>query len=199
MQYEVVTSVEEGSNAAAAGLSVGDVFLFIDKVAISSIDHFTFKNALKSDLNRVQIVDADGQPKFIKHLPVPLGITYSEQDLEKQSLNIESFVKLSTTPEIPNRKTEESIDVITAECVFGMNLFKDLFSEVRDIFGGRSKTNQNALREAREVCLHELRVEALFVGANAVVGIDLDYSEISGGGKSMLFLVASGTAVKLAD
>lgn len=89
----------------------------------------------------------------------------------------------------------ERIEVITAECVFGMNLFKDFFAGIRDIFGGRSSTSQKVLRDARRTCLTELRREALIVGANAIVGVDLDYSEISGDGKSMLFVVVSGTAV----
>ncbi len=78
-----------------------------------------------------------------------------------------------------------------------MNIFKDFFAGVRDIFGGRSAATQGVLRDARKVVLTELRREAYSVGANAVVGVDLDYSEFSGGGKSMLFLVASGTAVQL--
>lgn len=89
----------------------------------------------------------------------------------------------------------ERIEVITAECVFGMNLFKDFFAGIRDIFGGRSSSSQKVLRDARRTCLTELRREALIVGANAIVGVDLDYSEISGDGKSMLFVVVSGTAV----
>lgn len=89
----------------------------------------------------------------------------------------------------------QRIEVITAECVFGMNLFKDFFAGIRDIFGGRSSSSQKVLRDARRTCLTELRREALIVGANAVVGVDLDYSEISGDGKSMLFVVVSGTAV----
>ncbi len=87
------------------------------------------------------------------------------------------------------------IEVITAECVFGMNLFKDFFAGIRDIFGGRSSASQKVLRDARRTCLTELRREGLIVGANAIVGVDLDYSEISGDGKSMLFVVVSGTAV----
>ena len=74
-------------------------------------------------------------------------------------------------------------------------MFKDFFASVRDVFGGRSSSSQKALRDARRVCLAELRREALMVGANAVIGVDLDYSEISGDDKSMLFLVATGTAV----
>ena len=92
-------------------------------------------------------------------------------------------------------RVTERIEVITAECVFGMNLFKDLFAGIRDIFGGRSSSSQKVLRDARRTCLTELRREALIVGANAIVGVDLDYSEISGDGKSMLFVVVSGTAV----
>ncbi len=92
----------------------------------------------------------------------------------------------------------ERLGVVAAECVFGMHLFKDLFAEMRDLFGGRSEAVQNTLKDARKVALEELRSEAADLGADAVIGVDLDYSEISGGGKSMLFLVASGTAVKLA-
>jgi uncharacterized protein YbjQ (UPF0145 family) len=65
-------------------------------------------------------------------------------------------------------------------------------------FGGRSKSYQSTLKDARKTVLLELRREAHRMGADAVLGVDLDYSEISGGGKSMLFMVASGTAVKLA-
>lgn len=78
-----------------------------------------------------------------------------------------------------------------------MHLFKDVASAFRDVFGGRSETMQRGLKQARKAALAELRQEAFDLGADAVVGVDLDYSEISGGGKSMLFLVASGTAVKL--
>ena len=92
---------------------------------------------------------------------------------------------------------EKRIEIITAECVFGMNLFRDIFAEVRNIVGGRSSASQKVLRDARKKCLRELKIEAYSVGADAVIGVDLDYSEFSGGRKSMLFLVASGTAVKL--
>ena len=76
-----------------------------------------------------------------------------------------------------------------------MNLFKDFFASITDILGGRSSSSQKVLHDARRTCLTELRREALIAGANAIVGVDLDYSEISGDGKNMLFLVASGTAV----
>jgi len=90
---------------------------------------------------------------------------------------------------------EKRLGIVTAECAFGMHLFKDIFAAARDIFGGRSDTVQSTLKQARNSALEELRLEAAALGADAVIAVDLDYSEISGGGKSMLFLVASGTAV----
>ena len=70
---------------------------------------------------------------------------------------------------------------------------------IRDIFGGRSAASQKILRDSRQTCLRELKIEAFELGADAVIGVDLDYQEFSGKGKGMLFLVASGTAVKLKD
>jgi uncharacterized protein YbjQ (UPF0145 family) len=102
-----------------------------------------------------------------------------------------------TTESTHNLPVRSRLAIITAEVVIGMHLFKDIASAFRDTFGGRSETMQNGLREARITALEELRLEAAALGADAVVGVDLDYSEISGGGKSMLFLVASGTAVTL--
>lgn len=103
-----------------------------------------------------------------------------------------------TTETAHNLPVDRRLDIVTAEVVIGMHLFKDIASAWRDAFGGRSKVMQDGLREARRDALAELRREAHALGADAVVGVDLDYSEISGGGKSMLFLVASGTAVTLA-
>ena len=102
-----------------------------------------------------------------------------------------------TTETAHNLPVDQRLEIVTAEVVIGMHLFKDIASAFRDTFGGRSGTMQKGLRDARKTALEELKLEAHALGADAVVGIDLDYSEISGGGKSMLFLVASGTAVTL--
>lgn len=104
-------------------------------------------------------------------------------------------VILTTSSHLEGYRVTDHLDIVSAECVFGMNVLKDMFAGFRDFFGGRNRSSQDALREARVACLDELRREAASLGANAVIGIDLDYSEISGGGKSMLFLVATGTAV----
>jgi uncharacterized protein YbjQ (UPF0145 family) len=109
-------------------------------------------------------------------------------------------IVLTTSYEVAGRKIQNEIEIITAECVYGMNIFRDFFAAVRDIFGGRSAATQTVLRDARRTVLTELKREALTVGADAVIAVDLDYQELSAGNKGgMLMIVASGTAVKLAD
>ena len=105
---------------------------------------------------------------------------------------------LTTSSILPSNPDYDVLEVISAECVFGMNVFRDMFAGIRDIIGGRSSATQKVLRDARRTALTELRREALMIDADAVIGIDLDYQELSGGGKSgMLMIVASGTAVAL--
>ena len=103
-----------------------------------------------------------------------------------------------TTETAPNLKIIKRIEIVTAECAFGMNIFKDLFAGVRDIVGGRSEAVQKTMRDSRKTALYELKKEAYEVGANAVVGVDLDYVELSNAG-SMVMRVASGTAVVIAE
>ena len=104
-----------------------------------------------------------------------------------------------STEAAPDLRVAQRLDIVTAEFAVGMGLLTDIFNAWRDVFGGRSKSYQNTLKDARKTVLQELRREAHALGADAVLGVTLDYSEISGGGKSMLFLVASGTAVRLAE
>jgi uncharacterized protein YbjQ (UPF0145 family) len=111
---------------------------------------------------------------------------------ERQEIN----AILLTTETAPNLNIIERIEIVTAECAFGMNIFRDLFAAVRDVVGGRSEAVQKTMRDARKTALHELKREAWLVGANAVVGVDLDYTEISSSG-NMILLVASGTAVRI--
>ena len=106
-------------------------------------------------------------------------------------------VTLTTAPSLEDYNVVETIEIVTAECVFGINLFRDFFTGLTDFFGGRSDATQKVLRDARKICLYDLKKEAYRVDANAVIAVKLDYSEFSGKGKSMLFLVASGTAVKV--
>jgi len=117
-----------------------------------------------------------------------------EERLTREARNAEIEAILLTTETSPNLNITKRIEIVTAECAFGMNIFKDLFAGVRDIVGGRSEAVQKTMRDARKTALYELKREAHLVGANAVVGVDLDYVELSASG-SMIMLVASGTAV----
>jgi uncharacterized protein YbjQ (UPF0145 family) len=119
----------------------------------------------------------------------------AEEILQRQEEDQQIGQILLTTENAPDIEIVERIEIITAECAYGMHIFKDLFAGVRDIVGGRSKAVQKTMREARRTALLELKREAHAVGANAVVGVDLDYVELSSPG-SMVMLVASGTAVK---
>ncbi len=104
---------------------------------------------------------------------------------------------VTTTPMLPGFTIAKAIDVVSAECAFGMNLLKDFYASVTDVVGGRSGSTQKVLREARRQAMAELRAEAFALGADGIVGVKLDFNEFSGGGKSMVFVVATGTAVKL--
>ena len=111
-----------------------------------------------------------------------------------------SLQHLVTTHSVPGREVQEALGIVSAECVLGIGVSRDPWGNPEDFIVGRSDTHQKALREARETCLNELAEEASGRGADAVVGVDLDYSEISavsGGGRGMVLLVASGTAVRL--
>ena len=81
----------------------------------------------------------------------------------------------------------------------GANIFKDLFAGIRDIVGGRSAAYEKELRSAKEIALSEMIEQAKTLGANAVIGVDLDYETIGGGGGNMLMVSASGTAVKVEE
>jgi uncharacterized protein YbjQ (UPF0145 family) len=92
------------------------------------------------------------------------------------------------------RKITRYCGIVAGEAVLGANVFKDMFASVRDIVGGRSGTYEKELRKARQIALNELSEHARELGANAVVGIDLDY-EVLGEKNGMLMVSASGTAV----
>lgn len=107
---------------------------------------------------------------------------------------------LTTGIDIPGRETSEIVSIVAAEAALGTSLIKDIANNWRDTFGGRSGSVQNILKEAREACLMEIKREAFRAGADAVIAVRLDYSEASVGGVAgggILFVAASGTAVKL--
>ena len=101
---------------------------------------------------------------------------------------------LTTTPTLEGKRITRYCGIVAGEAVLGANVFKDMFAGIRDIVGGRSGTYGKELRKARQYALDELAEQAAELGANAVVGIDLDY-EVLGEKNGMLMVSASGTAV----
>jgi len=103
-------------------------------------------------------------------------------------------MQITTTPSIDGKRITKYCGIVTGEAILGANLFKDLFAGIRDLVGGRSATYERELQRAREIALQELEQRAQEAGANAVVGVDLDY-EVLGQKNGMLMVSASGTAV----
>ena len=101
---------------------------------------------------------------------------------------------LSTTPTIEGRTIREYKGVVTGETIIGANFVKYLFAGIRDIVGGRSASYEKVLREAKNTSMNEMMDRAREMGANAIVGIDIDYETI-GESNSMLMVATSGTAV----
>jgi uncharacterized protein YbjQ (UPF0145 family) len=101
---------------------------------------------------------------------------------------------ISTTSILDGKPVSRYLGVVTGEAIIGANIFRDMFAAVRDIVGGRSATYERALAEARQTALTEMQQRAQELGANAVIGVDLDY-EVLGQANGMLMVSCSGTAV----
>jgi uncharacterized protein YbjQ (UPF0145 family) len=99
---------------------------------------------------------------------------------------------ITTTPSIEGHKITSYKGIVVGEAIMGANVVRDLFASVTDIIGGRSGAYESKLQDARDTALRELEERAIILGANAVVGVDLDYEVV---GQSMLMVSASGTAV----
>ena len=101
---------------------------------------------------------------------------------------------LTTTPQLEGKPIKEYRGIVTGEAIVGANIFKDFFAGIRDIVGGRSAAYEQELQKAREIAFKEIEAAAQKVGANAVVGVDIDYEGVGNKG-SLLMVSVSGTAV----
>ena len=101
---------------------------------------------------------------------------------------------LSTTNNIEGKTITTYYGIVSGETIIGANIFKDIFAGIRDIIDGRSNSYERVLREAKETALKEMTEQAMRMGANAVIGIDIDYETVGSNG-SMLMVTACGTAV----
>jgi uncharacterized protein YbjQ (UPF0145 family) len=101
---------------------------------------------------------------------------------------------LTTTSALEGHRIDHYLGIVQGEAILGANVFKDLFAGIRDIVGGRSGAYEQELARARDIAMTEMQSQALALGANAIIGIDLDYETI---GDSMLMVSACGTAVRI--
>ena len=108
-----------------------------------------------------------------------------------------SKITVTTTHALPGGGTYEPLGIVAGEAVLGVNVFRDMFAGIRDFVGGRSSGYQKSLKEAREHALQDMKEEAEDLGADAVIGVDLDYETITTEKGAMLMVSANGTAVKL--
>jgi uncharacterized protein YbjQ (UPF0145 family) len=126
-----------------------------------------------------------------------LRFSYCRSRIENlcQSSAVNIYVMLmSTTSVVEGRPVNRYLGIVTGEAIIGANVFRDMFAAVRDIVGGRSATYEKALAEARDLALAEMQQRAEAIGANGIIGIDLDY-EVLGQANGMLMVSCSGTAV----
>jgi uncharacterized protein YbjQ (UPF0145 family) len=102
---------------------------------------------------------------------------------------------ITTTSTVDGRPVCQYLGIINAQSIIGANIFKDIFAGLRDVFGGRSKTYEKVLEQAKEDALRELSQKAQAMGADGILGVDLDFETVGNNG-SMLMVIATGTAVK---
>lgn len=100
----------------------------------------------------------------------------------------------TTTPTIEGKRIVRYMGIVTGETIFGTNVFRDFLASIRDIVGGRSGSYEEVLRKGKDEAIHEMESRAAAMGANAIVGVDLDYETVGQNG-SMLMVTCSGTAV----
>ena len=102
---------------------------------------------------------------------------------------------VTTTATLQDRKVHQYLGLVTGESILGANIFRDMFAGIRDIVGGRSGAYEKVLRDARRIAVDEMVAEARKLGANAVIGVDVDYETVGNG--TMLMVSVSGTAVQI--
>jgi uncharacterized protein YbjQ (UPF0145 family) len=102
---------------------------------------------------------------------------------------------VTTTSVLPGEHISQYLGIVTGEAILGANVFRDFFAGIRDIVGGRSGAYEKELAKARDIALEEMQNQATRLGANAVLGVDIDYETIGTSNGSMLMVTTSGTAV----
>lgn len=139
---------------------------------------------------------------LIKVIPEVVKIVEDRRSVNSkrtiEQYNLSNEVILTTETVIPAEwEIEERLGIVTAEIAFGMNVFRDVFTNVRDIVGGKSISTVKVLKDLKTNAFQDLKMQSLDIGANAIVGVSFNYNEFSGNGRGMLLLVVTGTAVRI--
>ena len=128
--------------------------------------------------------------------PLKQNLNEAQQELADQELEA---IIVTTSHTLQGIEVTKYLGVVSAECAYGMNMFKDMFANVRNLVGGRSTAVQDTMRDSRETVLQELKREAHAKGANAVIAVDIDYTQLGAGGNMMVLVSASGSAVVIEE
>ena len=107
------------------------------------------------------------------------------------------MVIITTTDSVEGRRTTDYLGIVSGEAVLGTNIVRDFMASITDVIGGRASGYEAELRKAKDAAIAEMEEDARGLGANAVVGVDLDYEHLGGGSRSMLMVTANGTAVRI--
>jgi uncharacterized protein YbjQ (UPF0145 family)/DNA-directed RNA polymerase subunit RPC12/RpoP len=153
----------------------------------------------------MEMAECTGCGKALKGWQSTLGGTCStchskvaEQVIEKDNAQRQEALEailVTTAHTLQGIEVTKYLGFVSTECAYGMNMFKDMFANVRNLVGGRSAAVEDTMRDSRETVLLELKREAYAKGANAVIAVDLDYTQLGAGGNMMVLVTASGTAV----
>lgn len=200
MRVLTVTSMTDEGLAYAHGIRVGDVILNVGGVEVGT--NVAFSRELSRHEDGITLsINRGGEDIEIAVPKGKLGLVAEEQDLDIkqrradfQAAKLAKSVAVVTMDNIDGYTTKTVLGIVSSEYAVGMNVLKDVLVSGRDIFGGRSKVVQDAFKEAKEVCLTEIRREARQLGANAVLGVRFQHSQMSGTSTTMLLMVISGTA-----
>lgn len=139
--------------------------------------------------------------EFLSKNRAEIAASLEQQKIEEQRKLKEEFenkitgLLITTTASVDGRKAIEYKGIVTAQVFMGISLFKDIFSGIRDIVGGRSKAIESEFNKAKELLLRELRIEAVNIGANAVVGLKIDFEDVGKVSGNAFMLLGTGTAV----
>lgn len=195
MKLVSFTIIRDGGYAASAGIQPHDLIYRLNGQPIDSPQ--AVSDAISKGPANFSII-RNGRLITIDVDTPTLGVTLGEIEFDEnawlENLAIDSL-PLTTAPSFADKRIIKTVDIVGAQCIYGVNALADLAAGIREFVGGRSQGLQKRIAEARvEVC-RELRTEAHILGANAVIAIDFGHTEIGDKGGYMLMITATGTAV----